>query len=378
MRRRFGALALGLLSPSACSGAMPGGAAPSGPARSEREAQVQQRLSLSEGGGCSIVAEGVSCWTVASHELEAAERLRPLTLALPAPAVDVDGSLAFGCAVLASGAVYCWGANESGQLGAGSSVEQSALPLRSVGLDDATSVSVGPTHACAVRAEGTVACWGSNWAGQCGHDTEYSSAVRHLVVPTTVANVTGAERVSVGTYASCALGALGATCWGAMLQTREGFERAPDRTRATRFEPLSRARSLALGDDCGCVLSEDGRVGCFGVGPHGCPSVDPLVGLEPLFDGQRMQRLVVGDGGACAAREQGGWYCWLHPVAADVRAGGVEVMHYAPRALRAAPFAARDDVAFGARACTIVGASLRCLDLNDSNGTLSWSEHRLE
>jgi hypothetical protein len=253
------------------------------------------------------------------------------------------------------------------------------VPLRTAGLDDVTSVSIGERHACANRSDGSVACWGSNGAGQCGHDTEYASAVRHLVVPVTVAGVTGAERVTVSAYTSCALGATGATCWGAILQTPEGLARAPDLTRPTRFEPLSEAHAMAIGNSCGCALLRDGSVGCFGVGPHGCPSVDPLLGLDPLFGGRPMQRLVVGDAGACAAREHGDWYCWRHPL--EVAAsddGALGVSHYAPIGLQTVAFGAAEDVAFGHGPCALDGPSLRCLESNGSSDEPSLREHRFE
>jgi regulator of chromosome condensation (RCC1) repeat-containing protein len=287
-----------------------------------------------------------------------------VSMPLPGPASAVDGTLAFGCAVLESHAVYCWGDNAWGQLGAGSHAERSGVPLRAIGLDDATSVAVGEVHACATRVGGAVACWGSNWAGQCGNDLEYASAVRHLVVPTDVAGLGGVEQVSASRHATCSLGTGGVACWGAILQTPEGLERALDRTRPTPLAALSAARSIELGDDCGCALLGDDRVGCFGVGPHGCPSLDPLVGVTPLFGSRRLQRLVVGEAGACAAAEQEGWYCWQHPIE-PVAADGPAPVAYMPRAPQPAPFALTDVVAYGHEACALGTASLRCLERSE-------------
>jgi hypothetical protein len=356
-------LALGLL--GACSASPVAGAPRALPTATPVSAEPgSKRLSLSALGGCVLQNGSVSCWSVAPEAAGSGAPIRPSPVPLPESTTAVDGTLAFGCAVLESHAVYCWGDNAWGQLGAGSRTARSDVPLRAVGLDDATSIAVGEAHACATRASGSVACWGSNWAGQCGHDFEYASAVRQLVVPTNVAGLGGIEHVSVGRYATCALGAGGVACWGAILQTPEGLARAPDRTRPTPFEALSSARSIELGDDCGCALLHDGRVACFGVGPHGCPSLDPLIGLQPLFDGQRLERLVVGEGGACAAFERGGWYCWQHPgepIAQDVPPS----LAYVPRSPQAAPFALTDDVAYGHEPCALGAASLRCLEPNE-------------
>ena len=68
------------------------------------------------------------------------------------------------CAVSADGALYCWGGNVFGQLGAGGTTAASA-PLR-VGTETWGAVSSGGAHTCAVRAHGGLFCWGDNDYGQ--------------------------------------------------------------------------------------------------------------------------------------------------------------------------------------------------------------------
>src|SRR3954447_20040860 len=86
-----------------------------------------------------------------------------------APSVPVVTAISasgrFTCAVLATGAVKCWGDNAVGQLGT-TSVTNSALPLDVAGLpSDVTSVAAGGGHACALTRRGGVMCWGSNYNG---------------------------------------------------------------------------------------------------------------------------------------------------------------------------------------------------------------------
>jgi hypothetical protein len=278
---------------------------------------LPRRLSLSASGGCWLRSGQVWCWNGAPAELESAPVhatvASPLrTLALPAPALDAAGTLRFGCAVLASGAVQCWGDNTWGQLGAGSVALASEVPLAALGLESATSVAVASEHACATLKDGSVACWGSNTFGQCGHDREYAPAVRQLVRPERVDGVRGARRVVVSAASSCALGESDTWCWGELLRVNDGDGPATDRTRASRIAPLSRARALALGSDCGCAIDAEGHVACFSLSLHGCPSPDVRAGLEPLFGWSDAVALAVADRGACVGRAGGGMACWLH------------------------------------------------------------------
>lgn len=69
------------------------------------------------------------------------------------------------CGVLTDGHVSCWGLNDSGQLGDGSTATQrSPIVLSMFG----TMVSAGVSHSCAVMLDATVRCWGKNDVGQLG------------------------------------------------------------------------------------------------------------------------------------------------------------------------------------------------------------------
>src|SRR5688500_16065288 len=75
--------------------------------------------------------------------------------------VDVAVGRNHACALRADGQVWCWGRNDRGQLGDATFVDRAnAAPVG--GLDDAIALSAGPAHTCAVRVTGEVGCWGTN------------------------------------------------------------------------------------------------------------------------------------------------------------------------------------------------------------------------
>ncbi|MFO0677406.1 MAG: hypothetical protein U0169_12800 [Polyangiaceae bacterium] len=117
------------------------------------------------------------------------------------------------CAVERTGAVSCWGRHLPGRvLAEGDPAYVHATPSVVPGLErGALRVAVGHTHACAIRERGDVVCWGWNESGQLGDGTTEDSAV-----PREVAGLT--ERVvevAAGRQHTCARSVSGAvSCWG--------------------------------------------------------------------------------------------------------------------------------------------------------------------
>jgi alpha-tubulin suppressor-like RCC1 family protein len=99
------------------------------------------------------------------------------TLASISQVVEVAASASTTCARVRSGAVWCWGRGDSGQLGDGRTTYGQPSPVRVHELTDAVSVSVGRRHACAVRRDGSVWCWGNNALGQIGDGTNTTAFV---------------------------------------------------------------------------------------------------------------------------------------------------------------------------------------------------------
>src|SRR5258705_9556224 len=123
------------------------------------------------------------------------------------------------CAVKEDGTVRCWGSNSSGQLGnnTGGSGQFSAAPVTVSDLTDAVAVAAGAAHSCALRATGSVVCWGSNDRGRLGDGTTTTPRLTPVpVVNPNGSTLLGVVAIAAGSDHTCAVRVDGtARCWGA-------------------------------------------------------------------------------------------------------------------------------------------------------------------
>jgi alpha-tubulin suppressor-like RCC1 family protein len=73
------------------------------------------------------------------------------------------------CAVRTNGTLWCWGNGESGQLGIGATNDRWLIPVQVGEATDWAEVAVGANHTCALRESGQLYCWGANEYGQLGN-----------------------------------------------------------------------------------------------------------------------------------------------------------------------------------------------------------------
>jgi alpha-tubulin suppressor-like RCC1 family protein len=179
--------------------------------------------------------------------------------------VSISSSSSSSCAVRADGSVACWGSNWSGQLGNGTTYD-SVIPQLAALDGAATEVTVGEAHACALMVDATLRCWGSNWSGQVG-DLALGPDVP---TPATVPGVDHAVSVGAGVYHTCAVRDDGtAWCWGIGYNGQLGQPGIWDPLPPTQVAGITTAVEVAAGDYHTCLRLEDGTVSCFGFFPVG-------------------------------------------------------------------------------------------------------------
>jgi alpha-tubulin suppressor-like RCC1 family protein len=241
----------------------------------------------------------------------------PETPAATAKPPEVGVPLAAGrshtCAVTDSFGVKCWGNNEHGQLGDGSFVNRS-LPVDAAGLGTGvTALAAGWGHTCALTVAGGVLCWGYNQNGELGNGTTADSSVP---VPVTGLG-TGVFAIEAGDDHTCAILDTGEVeCWGlnAYGQLGDGTKISRDRPVVAGSFPGG-AVSVAAGWGHTCALTAAGMVKCWGNHEYGQLGTGQageyrLVPVDVAgLSGGALE--ITADGGSACARLSGGEVkCW--------------------------------------------------------------------
>jgi alpha-tubulin suppressor-like RCC1 family protein len=160
----------------------------------------------------------------------------------------VAGNTSF--AILDDNSVWCWGLNDSGQFGNGTT-DSSPLPIQLPELGkDVAQIAVGMAHVCSLTVSGSVKCWGRNSLGQLGDDTTNDS-----LMPVQVSGLTsGVKAISLGVNHSLALMNNGTVrSWG-------GGQVVP-----TQVDGLpSSVVEISAGYFHSCALTNIGSLFCWG------------------------------------------------------------------------------------------------------------------
>jgi alpha-tubulin suppressor-like RCC1 family protein len=223
--------------------------------------------------------------------------------------IDVAAGLDFTCAVTQAGAVYCWGDDTHGQVGAGAWANGSG-PNR-VNLPDAGRVCAGDGHACAVGTDGTVWCWGDNRYAQLGNDGG------DTFVPRVVTNLGPSYDVACGASHGCALGTdLSLWCWGGDGVRGDGSGMASEGQPYAEptVSPGGTPVAIVARKNTTCALLASGLASCWGDNGYfqlQATSAGNINEPHPIGEvGAPIGSLGVGGQHTCAEVDGAGVFCW--------------------------------------------------------------------
>lgn len=260
-------------------------------------------------------ANGWYCWGGNQHggvgDGTTTQRLTPVAVTGGLTFATVSaGGIDFTCGLTALNAAYCWGNNAYGQLGDGTTTDR-YTPVAVTGGLTFVELTAGLNHTCGLTADGLAYCWGRNRRGQLG----VGSDTTWRLTPVAVAGGLRFASLKAMSWYTCGLNGAGAAyCWGANDTGQLG-----DGTQIYRYTPVAVKGGLtfaALDRSDGnhaCGIISGGAAYCWGYNSSG-----------ELGDGTTTQRLtpvavtgglhfvgVYSDGGyTCGLTDAGAAYCW--------------------------------------------------------------------
>lgn len=238
----------------------------------------------------------------------------PVATAGVTGASDVSTGTSHTCAVAGDATVRCWGANTFGQLGNGAQGAASPTPVQVQGITGAAQVAAGSNFTCALTTAGAVSCWGANTSGQLGNGTTKRS---NTPVP-----VTGLDRgvagIAAGNEVACARLADGtARCWGSNARGQLGDGDVANASEPQEVVGLKDVTSISAGAAVGghaCAVSADGTAHCWGTNSAGQLGNNASTAVpEPVAvqgDGAGATAASSGQNGSCGVSGSGAAICW--------------------------------------------------------------------
>ena len=248
------------------------------------------------------------------------------------------------CAIASNNTAYCWGDNNSGQLGDNrdSGPESpTPIPISADGsglLDGKTvkQISAGYYHTCAIASDNTAYCWGENNSGQLG-DNRDSGPESYIPVPIS-ADGSGlldgktVKQISAGQYHTCAIASDNtAYCWGDNGSGKLGDDYVsgggsivpvPISADGSGLLDGKTVKQISAGSNHTCAIASDNTAYCWGDNGGGQLGDNQASGWESptpipisadgsgLLEGKTVRQISTGFYRTCAIASDGQAYCW--------------------------------------------------------------------
>lgn len=325
-RRRLAIALLTMVGPDGASFAEPRNGS-SGEEGSRRRI-CAVRIATGSGFSCALTAAGgVECWGFgfsgqlgdgASGPGAQSDTPRPV-VSLGSGVAQIATGFSHACAVKRDGSLWCWGSGSSGELGDGQQGAEhlSAVPIQVAALGhDAVQVSAGNSFTCATRKDRTAWCWGENLQGQIGRGSLSTGPLSGVPEPSQVAGMTAVIEVAAGGFHACArLAGGGVWCWGndQLGELGDGVTGTFNPT-PVQAQDLAEVTALDAGQEHTCAVQSDGSLWCWGNNPGGELGIGQTGGFRAVPTKVALPEVRAIDAGfqhtcAIAGPERGLW-CW--------------------------------------------------------------------
>ncbi len=278
---------------------------------------------------CAVTdAGGVKCWGVNwGGQLGngvTTDTLIPVDVSgLDAGVSAISVGLSHSCALTKMGGVKCWGDNNRGQLGEGTTTS-SATPVGVSALgNDVRAIAAGGSHTCVLTNAGSVKCWGANQDGQLGNGTKTSSSTAVDAIGLT----SSVSAISAGSDHTCVItSAGGAKCWGQNEVGRLADGATSDGTMPADVDSLSSdVSAISAGGGHTCVLTRTGGAKCWGYRKYGAlgdgAALDYTIPVDVRGLASGVSAIAASGWHTCALTSVGGVKCWGYNNAGEMGTG---------------------------------------------------------
>ena len=247
---------------------------------------------------------------------------------VPPSYFKVSAGSNYTCAVGTDGKGYCWGANDGGQLGNGTTTPSNiATSVSASGVlagKTIQSISAGSSHTCAIASDNLAYCWGNNSNGQLGNETTTSSNIPVAVSTSGVLAGKTIKAITTGGNHSCAIASDNLVyCWGSNSDGQLGYGSTLDRSSpvaVTTSGALSGKTILkmSVAYNTSCAIASDNLAYCWGSNSNGQIG-DGSFTMRPNavavtttgdISGKTIKSIDVGGGHTCAVASDSHAYCW--------------------------------------------------------------------
>lgn len=220
--------------------------------------------------------------------------------------VSVSGGGNHTLALKADGSTYSFGANDYGQLGIGSYITQKT-PIQITTLNNIVAVSAGYSHSLALNKKGVVYAWGESTYGQVGNGSNADQK-------TPVIATAGAIAIAAGSNHSLALDRTGSVyAWGYNEDGQLGNESTANRMSEVQVTGLTDVIAIAAGGAHSMALKKDGTVYAWGSNYYGQLGIGGTTGVHAPVQVPGLANIVAiaaGNNHSMAVTRSGDVYTW--------------------------------------------------------------------
>jgi alpha-tubulin suppressor-like RCC1 family protein len=118
-------------------------------------------------------------------------------------AIDAIGERTM--ALKSDGTLWGWGTNWNGQLGDGTTTNRNIPTQESTRATDWTAIDAGGQHSVALKSDGTLWAWDDNHYGQLGDGTTTNKSTANKFTPTQIGSATNWSAIATGSEYTVAL-----------------------------------------------------------------------------------------------------------------------------------------------------------------------------